>query len=249
MADSPNLDFWHLRYTQQAGWTSEARRYIFRQIGVNKSASILEVGSGTGAVLSSLYNDGYTHLFGLDIDRAAMAKSAHGVGVNADAHHLPFPSGTFSVTICHFLMLWVKNPLFVLEELRRTTRPGGWTVALAEPDYSHRTDKPAELEPLGAAQTASLIAQGADVSIGARLGELFRRAGLENIEMGVITPQVPELFTGEEFELEWAVLRRDLAGRAHESQLQHWYDLDRLAGIRGNRQRYVPVHFAFGQVP
>jgi len=64
MSDSPNLDFWHQRYTQQAGWTLEARRYIFRQIGLEKFAAILEVGSGTGAILSSLYQDGYTHLFG-----------------------------------------------------------------------------------------------------------------------------------------------------------------------------------------
>lgn len=242
-----DLDFWHQRYTQQAGWTLAARRYIFRQIGLEKTAAILEVGSGTGAILSSLYHDGYTHLFGLDMDQAALARSTQGFGVCADAHHLPFPAESFSLTFCHFVLLWVKDSLKVVREMRRVTLPGGWVVALAEPDYSRRNDAPAELEPLGAAQSESLAAQGADVSIGARLGDLFQRAELADIETGVIMPWAPGLFTDEEFELEWAVLRRDLAGRISDTQLQHWYDLDRLAAIRGDRQHYVPIHFAFGQ--
>jgi len=247
MNDSTNLDFWHQRYAQQAGWTLETRRYIFRQIGLEKSAAILEVGSGTGAVLSSLHQDGYTHLFGLDIDRSALDRSTQGFGVCADAHQPPFPSNSFSLTFCHFVLLWVKDPLKVVLEMRRVALPGGWVVALAEPDYSRRMDAPADLEPLGAAQSESLAAQGADISIGARLGELFYQVGLTNIETGAIQPQTPELFTVEEFELEWAVMRRDLAGRVSEIQIQRWYDLDRLAAIRGDRRRYVPVHFAFGQ--
>lgn len=247
MSDSPNLDFWHQRYTQQVGWTLETRRYIFRQIGLEKFAAILEVGSGTGAILSSLYQDGYTHLFGLDIDRAALDKSALGDCVCGDAHQSPFPSNSFSLSLCHFLLLWVKDPFKVIREMHRVTLPGGWVVALAEPDYSRRIDAPAELKPLGAAQSESLAAQGADVSIGARLGDLFQRAELADIETGVIMPWAPGLFTDEEFELEWAVLRRDLAGRISDTQLQHWYDLDRLAAIRGDRQHYVPIHFAFGQ--
>ena len=245
---SGDLNFWHQRYNQQAGWTLEARRYIFRQIGLKKSTPILEVGSGTGAVLSSLYQDGYTQLWGLDIDRAALKRTAYGCAICGDAHHLPFSSGSLSLTLCHFLLLWVKDPLTVLCEMRRVTLPGSWVVALAEPDYTHRIDEPAELKPLGAAQTDSLAAQCADVSIGARLGELFHQAGLANIENGVIRPKAPALFTDEEFELEWTVLRRDLAGRIPETQFQRWYNLDRLAAIRGERQQYVPIHFAFGQV-
>jgi SAM-dependent methyltransferase len=244
-----DLEFWHARYAQQVGWTLAARRYIFEQIGLKKSSTILEAGSGTGALLSSLHQDGYAHSTGLDIDLPSLLFSAPHREVCGDAHHLPIAQSAVSLAICHFLLLWVRDPQAVICEMQRSIHPGGWVVALAEPDYTRRVDKPKELADMGKAQTEALTAQGADVSIGARLGELFHRAGLENIETGVIQPQEPGIFTDEEFEMEWAVLRRDLAGRVPENQLQRWYDLDRLAAIRGDRQHYVPIHFAFGQVP
>lgn len=242
-----DLDFWHKRYAQQVSWTLEARRYIFDQIKLDKSASILEVGSGTGALLSSLLEDGYAHTSGLDIDFSSLERYSSSSAICADAHQLPFKNGAYTLVICHFLLLWVRDPLVVVREMRRAVRPGNWVVALAEPDYTRRVDQPKELQPMGEAQTKALAGQGADVSIGSRLGELFHQAGFSNIETGVIQPQVPGLFTDEEFEMEWAVLRRDLAGRVPDDQIQTWYDLDRLAAIRSDRQHYVPVHFAFGQ--
>ncbi|MBM3138430.1 MAG: methyltransferase domain-containing protein [Chloroflexi bacterium] len=243
-----DLDFWHTRYTQQVGWTLAARRYIFDQIQLDKAARILETGSGTGALLSSLHHDGYAHLYGLDIDLPSLLFSSHNHAVCADAHHLPFLTNSFNLAICHFLLLWVRDPLTVIKEMSRVTQPGGWVVALAEPDYSRRVDKPDELAGLGKAQTESLSAQGADVAIGSRLENLFFQAGMEKIETGIIQPQAPGIFTDEEFELEWAVLRRDLAERVTGDQLQRWYDLDRLAAICGDRQHYVPIQFAFGKV-
>jgi SAM-dependent methyltransferase len=242
-----DLDFWHKRYTQQVGWTLATRRYIFEQIGLDKSSQILEVGSGTGALISSLHKDGYALYLRLDIDLLSLVFSASQREVCGDAHLLPFKSGVFDLVICHFLLLWVRDPQAVICEMQRSIHPGGWVVALAEPDYTQRVDQPSELAEMGKIQTDALIGQGADVSIGGNLGELFYQTGLEKIETGVIQPQAPGLFTDEEFELEWVVLRRDLAGRVLENQLQRWYDRDRLAAIRGDRQHYVPIHFAFGQ--
>jgi len=242
-----DLDFWHTRYTQQVGWTLAARRYIFEQIGLDKYARILEVGSGTGALLCSIHQDGYAHCMGLDIGLSSLLFSTSIREICGDAHSLPFLHGVFDLAICHFLLLWVRDPLVVLKEMRRAVCPGGWVVALAEPDYIQRVDQPVESVEMGNAQTEALIAQGADVAIGSRLDELFTQAGLEKIETGIIQPQEPGIFTDEEFELEWSVLRRDLTGRVPEAQLQRWYDLDRLAAIRGDRQHYVPIHFAFGQ--
>ena len=226
-----------------------ARRYIFDQIGLETSSTILEVGSGTGALLTSIHQDGYAHCKGLDIDLPSLLFSLSNQEICADAHHLPIKSGVFDLAICHFLLLWVRDPQAVICEMQRAVHPGGWVVALAEPDYTQRADKPDELAEMGKAQTDALIGQSADVSIGMRLGKLFHQAGFSSVDTGVIQPQEPGLFTDEEFELEWAVLRRDLVGSVPENQLQRWYDLDRLAAIRGDRQHYVPIHFGFGQVP
>ena len=42
---------WHARYTQQANWTAQTRRYLYEKAGLSKTARVLEPGCGTGAVL------------------------------------------------------------------------------------------------------------------------------------------------------------------------------------------------------
>lgn len=198
-------------------------------------------------MLESLRHDGYANLTGLDIDLDALMFLPSPRSICADAHFLPFTESNFDLCFCHFLLLWVKDPRRVLREMKRVTKKGGWVASLAEADYTARVDEPASLEALGRAQSKALVEQGADVGIGARLGELFAAEGLNEVETGVIAQEKPELFTDETFELEWAVLRRDLAGRMPEGELQRYYDIDRMASIRGERALYVPIHFAFGR--
>lgn len=45
---------WHRRYTEQARWTADLRRYLFTQPQFRQARRVLEVGCGTGAVLSTL---------------------------------------------------------------------------------------------------------------------------------------------------------------------------------------------------
>ena len=127
-------------------------------------------------------------LHGLDLDPTRLADAARHVPqaklVCGDALGLPYPAEVFEITFCHFLLLWVPDPLQALLEMRRVTRPGGYVLALAEPDYNSRVDKPDPLAPLGRWQAESLRRQGADPGLGARLAELFRQAGIPPIETG-----------------------------------------------------------------
>ena len=86
-----------------------------------------------------------------------------------DAHQLPLADGCFDVCLCHFLLLWVTDPIQVLQEMYRVTRSGGVVMALAEPDYGSRIDYPQELSLLGKWQMDSLEQQGADPFIGRKL--------------------------------------------------------------------------------
>ncbi|MCK7482052.1 MAG: class I SAM-dependent methyltransferase [Candidatus Moduliflexus flocculans] len=45
---------WHARYSQQAKWTRNLRAYIFDKIKLDDATRVLEVGCGTGAILSEL---------------------------------------------------------------------------------------------------------------------------------------------------------------------------------------------------
>ena len=180
---SRETDFWHKRYTQQVRWTLETRRYIFDCIGAHPSHRILEVGCGSGAVLSSLKEDGVKNTFGIDKDLHALELSNIKKVTNADALKLPFSQASFDICLCHFLLLWIADPLAALNEMKRVAKPGGWVLALAEPDYGGRIDFPPELEALGNAQSRALQSQCADISVGRKLRGLFTDCGLENIRV------------------------------------------------------------------
>ena len=149
---------------------------------------MLEVGCGTGAILSEFPESIPVH--GLDVDAVALAQcQSHApaaVLVQGDALQLPYYNQTFDMVYCHFLLLWVNDPLQAMLEMKRVSRIGGHIMAFAEPDYSTRLDEPPELIPLGQRQVEALQRQGADPALGARLAELFFLAGIDLLETGPI---------------------------------------------------------------
>jgi hypothetical protein len=143
--------------------------------------------------------------------------------------------------------LWVGDPLQALREMKRVTRTGGHVLALAEPDYTARVDRPHELALLGQWQTEALRRQGADPAVGHRLVDLFFRAGIEIVETGPITAaQRPP--SPQERQIEWAVIESDLAGLVSVEDLRGMRRLDEAAWARGERTLHVPTYFVWGRV-
>ncbi len=241
---------WHERYLQQAAWTRELRHYLFQRAGLAQAMRVLEVGCGTGAVLADIVTPASLH--GLDLALGSLeearlhAPAAH--LTRADALALPYQDGVFDITCCHFLLLWVSDPLQALSEMKRATRQGGYVLALAEPDYTARIDKPAELAVLGRWQTEALRLQGADPGLGARLADLFFRAGLRILETGSLQGRDRAALSLEEPEKEWAVLEADLGGWVPPLEIERMKILDQQAWRRGERILHVPTYFACGQV-
>jgi SAM-dependent methyltransferase len=250
---------WHSRFLQQAAWTADLRAFLFDRAEMNRAQCVLEVGCGTGAVLPVLTAPAAVH--GLDLDPARLVE-AHCHAPSAvlscgNALALPYRSGVFDITFCHFLFLWVPQPLQALTEMKRVTRPGGSVIALAEPDYTSRVDKPAGLAPLGRLQTEALERQGADTGLGKHLAGLFREAGIPIIETGPIKSNLvsvdgtqisPILPMIAEREMEWAVLETDLDGLIPADELQRMKALDEQAWARRERVLHVPTYFAWGVV-
>ena len=240
---------WHTRYTQQANWTRDLRKYIFAKVDWQNLHNVIEVGCGTGAVLSEVPE--IPQKYGLDINFDSLiecrihAKDAS--LVQGNAIQLPFADSSFHVVYSHFLLLWVRDPLQALREMRRVTQKDGYVIAFAEPNYLQRVDQPEELIPLGKWQTESLVRQGADPSLGARLAELFFEAGISVIETGAIQGQGSEP-SPEEWEMEWQVIESDLQGWIPEADLQALKQVDKRAREKKNRVLHVPTHFAWGRV-
>jgi SAM-dependent methyltransferase len=241
---------WHARFVQQAAWTRSLRDYAFERAGLAAARRVLEVGCGTGAVLAGLETPAAVH--GLDLDRArldeARPHAPRAALACGDALRLPYVSQAFDLAFCHFLLLWVGDPLAALLEMKRVTRPGGYVLALAEPDHTRRVDRPESLAALGRWQAEALRRQGADPGLGARLAELFHQAGIPPLETGTLRGSSDGPPGPAERELEWAVLEADLAGAVPARELRRLKALDERAWRRGERVLQVPTHFTYGRV-
>jgi ubiquinone/menaquinone biosynthesis C-methylase UbiE len=236
---------WHTRYLQQAAWTRNLRTYLFEKAGIANARRVLEVGCGAGAVLREIHSPASLHGLDVEPDSLSMCR-IHAPAASlarGDAHSLPYPDNSFDIVYCHFLLLWVKNPLQVVREMARV---GHTVLALAEPDYSRRVDNPATLEELGKLQTQALIRQGANPSFGARLAETFYQAGIQLIETGPIQ-SAEKKRSAEEWQDEWAVIEADLAESVSSEDIQRIKVLDENARKNERRVLHVPTYFAWGK--
>lgn len=244
-----DLNAWHQRFTQQANWTKELRHYLLGLVNLAPTSRVLDVGCGTGALF-----DQYgipLHLYGLDLDHGRLkfasrvANPAH--LTRGNVYSLPYPDNTFDLSLGHYLYLWLEQQSAALDEMLRVTRPGGWVMAMAEPDYSGRIDYPETLIGLGELQTTSINQQGADIACGRKLKALFHSAGLSNIESGVLQGQWQHTPTRHEWELEWMMLESDLDKSIPADEFDALKDTDWQAWQNGERIMFIPTFYAIGQ--
>lgn len=247
-----SLADWHQRYLQQAGWTRQVRRHLFAKANLPSDAKILEVGCGTGAVLSQVAAETSYELTGIDIDRPCLAfigrtcPKAH--LAQADGQLLPFANGSFDAVYCHYLLLWVDYSVQVLREMRRVTKPGGAVMALAEPDHAARIDAPPPLDELGRLQTDALAAQGANVHMGRSLRQVFSDSGLKEIESALLGAEWLNSNLSPD-PLEWMTLRADLNGILREEKLSEFEAAEGASRKQGIRVLFIPTFYALGFVP
>ncbi|MEX1143546.1 MAG: methyltransferase domain-containing protein [Anaerolineales bacterium] len=245
------LQLAHRRYVQQAGWTEPMRRHLLRRAGLPNARRVLEIGCGSGAVLRSIVRGPRAELFGVDIDRGALQLALQQASearlAAGDAHQLPYKEQAFDICFFHFVLLWLKEPAAALQEARRVTRLGGSVLALAEPDYSQRVDRPASLAQLGRLQTEALRNQGAQPEIGGQLAKLFGAASLDLVETGQLEP-IAGPATSRDADLEWQVLRADLEDRVSEAELDRLAAEDLRARQGGERTLSVPTFYVWAKV-
>ena len=241
------------RFTQQAAWTKAIRQYIYQQIDIKCCRNVLEVGCGEGVILADFAGgfSGEVHGFDRRLDALLFAsRSAPPTGVLTcgDACCLPYPDAYFDVTLCHFTLLWLKDPLSGLKEMARVTRPGGWVAALAEPDFGGRIDYPEPLASLGRMQALALSRQGADPDLGRQLSGLLHRAGLTEIQTGLLGGQWQGSFSESEWQGEWEILKDDLRNDLTPAEMDCLRKLDHKARLEGERLLFVPTFYGWGRV-
>jgi ubiquinone/menaquinone biosynthesis C-methylase UbiE len=176
---------------------------LLDRIGLGPGQSAIDLGCGPSGILdllSAAVSPG-GHVVGLDADPAHTALATQYVGelglanvevATADARRTGLPSDSFDLVHARTLLVTIPDPAEVVAEMVRLAKPGGW-VASQEPDVEHALCYP----PLPAWHRlrevfrASFSRSGADPRIGRRLTELYRQAGLEDIDVVVHAPAYP----------------------------------------------------------
>jgi SAM-dependent methyltransferase len=189
-------------------------------------------------------------VIGVDLDPAMVAFAQERDGQVeyrlGDAHDLPFRDGWFDVTLCHFLLMWCRDPARAAIEMVRVTRPGGSVLICAEPDYGGRIDHP-EL-PLGRWQAEALRREGADPYLGRKLRELFTQPAVRRVDVGIIAGLWDPAILRAEFDGEWALWEPSLAPFVPSTELARAKAADLAAIETGERLVFMPTFYAFVEV-
>ena len=185
----------------------------------------------------------------MDLERTAYAKKIYSdiTTVNGDGYRLPFKDRSFDFTFCHYLFLWLKEPEKVVREMIRVTKKGGYVIAAAEPDYKSRIDFPELFTGIGQMQNHSLQFQGVNLSMGRQLGWMFRDAGLNTVQLGLLAGQWKRP-VADEFNAEWDMIAYDLGGMAPMERILEIKDEARTSWLKGEATIFIPTFYAHGKV-
>ena len=181
---------------QSAELRPEAEALLAR-IGLRPGQAAADLGCGPNGILdllSGAVSPG-GRVVGLDADPSHIAMAAEHAArrglanvevIEGDARRSGLPGGSFELVHARTLLVTVPGPAGVLAEMVRLARPGGW-VASQEPDCEHALCHPAlpAWDRLREIFRASFSRSGADPFIGRRLSELYRQAGLVDVEVVV----------------------------------------------------------------
>jgi ubiquinone/menaquinone biosynthesis C-methylase UbiE len=186
--------------------SEELRPYaaeLVRKVGLRPGQNAVDVGCGPSGILDLLAEAVAPsgRVVGLDADpvhvamarQYAVERDLRGVEVMAaDARHTGLPAGSFDLVHGRTLLVTLPDPGEVLAEMVRITKPGG-QVASQEPDAEIAFCYPASpaWDRLCEIFTESFSREGADLRIGRRLAEMYRLAGLEDIEVAAYSPLFP----------------------------------------------------------
>jgi ubiquinone/menaquinone biosynthesis C-methylase UbiE len=170
---------------------------LLAAIGLRPGDAALDLGCGPRGILGLLaaaVSPG-GRVVGLDADPGHVAAAAAGHArsrpgnvqvIRGDARHTGLPAGSFDLVHARTLLVTIPEPAVVLAEMVRLARPGGW-VASQEPDVEHALCYPPlpAWDRLWEIFRAAFTRAGADLHIGRRLAEMYRQAGLVDIQVQV----------------------------------------------------------------
>jgi len=232
------------RLLRQADELAPDSRALLDRVGLLPGQSALDLGCGPRGILELLAGrvSPGGRVVGIDADPAHATLAAEfatdrglaGVQVlTAEARRTGLPPDSFDLVHTRTLLVTVPEPAQVVAEMVRLARPGG-RVAAMEPDMECALCYPPHPAFTRICEIYPVVfgRNGADPLIGRRVPELFRQAGLQEVEVEAtarvypaghsrrtvrldlvrsMRPQILEMGLASEAELD----ELDAAARAH----------------------------------
>lgn len=172
-------------------------RLMVSEAGIERASRVLDLGCGDGYYVEQLSHvvGPNGHITGVDLDeqllqaaeRRSRALPAPCSFVREEGTRLPWPDATFDVAFSALCFFDFPNPVEVLAEMKRVTRPGGLLVVI-EHDSNHQALFPypptLEMAMSQALKRASQHLPGVSTRFYAarRLPEWLARLGLVNVD-------------------------------------------------------------------
>lgn len=127
-------------YKNRYGFTKDQLNDEFLK-DIPKDAKILEVGTNIGNQLFHLQSQGFTNLYGIEIQDRAINYAKHRTDnlniIKGDALDIPFKDGFFDVVFTHGVLIHIspENITKVIQEIYRVSNDFIWGLEYYAPQY------------------------------------------------------------------------------------------------------------------
>ncbi len=121
--------FWSERKFYKTPTEEHIYRRVIDKVEKEDTLKILDVGCGTGVLLSRLSST-YKELHGIDISKQGVRIAKNNCSKNVmliigDATHLPYRGNSFDCLTCTCVLQHIQNIESCIKELQRVIKPGG----------------------------------------------------------------------------------------------------------------------------